>query len=257
MAYDDNYYRNCVLCGVKVALSISPNIFDGRVLLIDSSIPTFQKLGTSLAMITAIAVGLLADTSEMSNDEVWLPLQLGQLAKRLGHKLSQIKPMQLHDRQALDLRLAALFAGKQNTLCFEARLDVGGPPEGDCLSDFARLAVRELPTAPALLYMETVPGASKIKENINKLKTILEFRLFLKAIGYQEFSKCKTISEVMRTMATSLDDLRIALKEKFDDRSYTKASVEETMNVECIELVSDIAYASQTLESIFAVNPYQ
>lgn len=253
MAYDDNYYRNCLLCAVKIAMSLgATDIFEGRLLLVDSSIPTFQKLGTSLAMITSIVLALISDVSEMQTDTVWLPIQPSLLSKRIVGKFLQIKPSSNTTVSDFELQLAAYFIGKPSCIYFRKQV-----LDDEDTSEFSKIKVTELASNPALLYMETVPGASKMKENISKLKTVLEFRLFLKAIGHPDPTKSKTISEILKTMGVTVDDLRLALKEKFDDRNYTKASVEETMAIECIELVSDIPYASQTLESIFAVNPFQ
>lgn len=253
MSYDDNYYRNCLLCAVKIAASLAgESVFEGRLLFVDSAIPTYQKLGTSLAMVTAIVLALLADVSDMQNDTVWLPLQPDRLAKRIAAKFSQIKPAGSVFIPELEMQLGGYLGGKAGCICFRRPETEEEEPE-----DENHLLLKEFPSNPALIYMETVPGASKIKENINRVKTILEYRLFLKALGMQDVAKPITITEAGKLMGLSLEDLRIALKEKFDDRNYTKTSVEETMDLECIEVVSDIPYAAQVLESIFAVNPYQ
>lgn len=253
MTYDDNYYRNCLLCAVKIAMSLgATSIFEGCSLFVDSSIPTSQKLGTSVAMITGIVLALITDVSDMQNDTVWLPLQPSLLAKRIASKFIQIKPTGSVQFSDLELQLSAIFIGKPSSMYFrKTQID-----DSD-MHEFGQIAVREFPSNPNLLYMETVPGASKMKENIAKLKTVLEFRLFLRSIGCKDVQKSKTITEIISSVGMTLEELRIALKDKFDNKNYPKSTVEETMGLEMIELVSDIPFASQTLEAIFTVNPFQ
>jgi hypothetical protein len=253
MSYDDNYYRNCLLCAVKIAVSLGADgVFDGRLLLIDSSIPTFQKLGTSLAMVTAIVLALLADVSDMQNDSVWLPLQPSRLAKRIASKFTQIKPANSLPMAQLELQLGAYFGGKAGSLFFRRPEKINEEED-----EYTEFVTKELPSDPRVLYMETIPGASKMKENISRIKTILEYRIFLRALGLKDVAKPITITQAAKLIGHSLEDLRIALKEQFDNKSYTKSNIEETMDLECIELISDIPYAVQVLESIFALNPFQ
>lgn len=47
------------------------------------------------------------------------------------------------------------------------------------------------------------------------------------------------------------------MEDSFDNKTYTKSKVEEVMNIDLIELLFDIPYSSQVIESIFTLNPYQ
>ena len=203
-------------------------------------------------MVTSLVLALIVDTREMSDDNIWIPLQPAKLAKRIISRFSQIKPSGTINNEDLELAIAAYFTNRSGCVCFRRSTNPDEPFDED---EF--VVSKEIPSNPGIIYMETVPGSSKIKENIARLKLILEFRIFLKSLGVTEVTKPLKISDIGKNMGISLDDMRIILREKFDNRNYTKPSVEETMNLQFIELVSDIPYASQVLESIFVVNPYQ
>lgn len=256
MGFDDNYYRNCVLCGMKSASALgNTELFSsGYRLLIDSSIPTSQKLGTSLAIITAITIALISDTSEMVDNSVWLPLQPSKIAKRIIHTFCKIKQQGTYNVEDMEMQLATYFHGKQNSILFKRPMPFDDQSEIDDVEPYVS---KEILSAPGLIYMETVPGSSKTKENITRIKILLEFRLFLRAIGIQDVTKVQKVGDIHKYFSASTEELRYQLSEKFDNRIYTKDSVEETMSIDMIDLLQDIPYASQVLDSIFAVSPYQ
>lgn len=254
MNYDDDYYKNCILCAVKTVVSLGfENIFSGFRILVDSSIPTSQKLGTSLAMITGIVLSLIVDTREMTDNHIWIPLQPHRLAKRLISKFSKIKQPGTYNNDDLEIQLASYFYGKDNSILFRKPAD----DDQSEMEEDELFCTKEILSEPVLLYMEAVPGSSKMKENIIKVKSLIEYRVFLKSMGLTDVAKDIKISEVLRLLQTSSSELRYQLGQKFDNKTYTKASVEETMGISFIELVQDVPYATHVIESIFAINPYE
>lgn len=230
------------------------HLFEGHRLLVDSSIPTFQKLGTSLAMVTSIVLSLIVDVREMTDNNIWIPLQPHKLARRILSKFSKIKQPGTYSLEELELQIACFFYGKENSILFKRPIE---EEQSEMDEDDDQFISKELLSEPALIYMEAVPGSSKMKENLIKVKTLLEYRVFLKSVGLTDVVKDIRIADALKLLSTSTSELRHQLGEKFDDRNYTKVSVEETMEINMIELVTDIPYATHVLESIFAINPYE
>ena len=104
--------------------------------------------------------------------------------------------------------------------------------------------------------METVPGSSKIKENLARVKALLEYRLFLSAVGVSNFEKNSRLDEICSFYGYKPNDLRELLNQSYDSRSYSKKEIEETMNIHLLDLIPDVAYGSQVIDSIFSLNPF-
>lgn len=205
-------------------------------------------------MITAIVISLIADTREMTEDCVWLPLQPDKIARRVIHNFCKIKQSGTYCQEEMELQMSAYFHARENCLLFRkptATDDQSEMEEGEAF------VTKEILSAPGIIYMETVPGSSKTKENIIRVKTLLEFRVFLKALGIPDVTKIQKVQDLLNMLGATTEELRYKLSEKFDSRIYTKASVEDTMDIDMLDLMQDVPYTSQVLDAIFSINPYQ
>lgn len=177
-----------------------------------------------------------------------------KLIDRILSKFSKIKdPKNFRPDQAL-LSLQSYFYSQENCLWSPtAKKD--------------QFEARKFLDPPAILYTETVTGSSKIKENLQKVKYILEVRIAVKAFAENsssppkdpeiDYTKFKSFQDVLDYFNFSIEDCRRALEECFEDRVYTRREIEEGMKLDFITITSDIPYASQTIESIFGVAPHK
>mgnify|MGYP002138726017 CR=1 FL=1 len=250
--YDDHIYKNYVMCAMKVVLSLDvETIYDGTLLLIDSNIPAGQKLGTSLALVTAIVLALLANTKDISKEKSTVRVPAHVLVEKIISKLELIKEDGSFKVEEARHSLLAYFYNQPDSLYCPVIL------EDEPALDLHRYKPKEFPSAPCLIFMETVAGASRMKENLTKAKFLLEYRIFLKTIGVDPTSKSKSLLDILSTYHYTVEDLKKFLEDSFDNKTYTKSKVEEVMNIDLIELLFDIPYSSQVIESIFTLNPYQ
>lgn len=231
------------------------NIFDGRCLLVDSNIPTGQKLNTSLALATAIVISLMSQyksttdssTSNKSAAPV-LPFSSDKIIDRIISKISKIKDDNSFNVNAAKFSLLSYFNCKPGCV-FSSTLD---PNSGK-----QNYSCKEILSNPSLIYMETIAGASKSKEQVQKLKMLLEYRLFLRVLQIDNFKNLPHLMEIMKVKNFSNEDMVRVLEDNFDNKRYLKKDIEETMGISLVNLVPDFPYAAQLLDSIFSLNPYE
>lgn len=222
------------------------HIFSGVCLFVCSNIPSGQKLGSSLALVTSLVLALMTHHQSSNDKMIVIPASEDSLIERIIGMMEKLGEEGAFNKQKAKLALYAYFKSRADSIHYWE-----GPPEkGGCVS-------KVFSEPPGLLYMETVPGSSRIKENLQRVKSLLEYRLFLHALGIQDFGRFNDISEVLKVFEYSIEDLVNMLGQNYDNKMYTKKEIEETMDIALISLVRDVPYASQVLESIFSLHPFQ
>ncbi len=259
-----------LICAVKIAEQIvGKSIYKGMCLFINSNAPTGQRLGMSLALVTALVLAMIVDKPDNINTdnmisgnthtgdkglEVSLPLSHEALIDLILSKYQIIRDQSTYKYKDLQMSMLAYFRNKWGCLFVETG---EATQSNETEINENTFEPKEITKRPGIVYMETVSGSSKIKENLIRVKSLLEYKLFLYAIGvHNPEGKKIRLHNVCQTYGYSAEDLRRLLEESFDNRAYTKKEIEETMKLDLFSLVSDVPYASQSMDSIFSLNPY-
>ena len=98
--------------------------------------------------------------------------------------------------------------------------------------------------------------ASKIQDRTIYIKKLVEFRLFLFAIGVSDFKDTDNFLAFMDKQGYTPSTLSALNRENFENKSYTIDAIEDNMDLKLISFMKDIPYCSTVLESIFSLNPY-
>lgn len=259
MNYEENHsYSNIIICCVKIAEQlVGKSVYNGLCLFINSTAPTGQRLGMTLAMVTALVLAMITKKPDNQQEQLEISLAASHEAiiDLILSKYQIVRDRSIYRYEELQMAMLAYFRNQPGCIFVESKPSAVTNAEEE--REGAIYQSKELPSRPGVIYMETVSGSSKIKENLIRVKSLLEYRLFLHAIGIQNISsKQPRLQDVCHTYGYSAEDLRRLLDESFDNRAYTKKEIEETMKVDLINLVSEVPYASQSMDSIFSLNPF-
>lgn len=257
-----------MVCAIKICISLGVEImFNGTCVLIDSTIPTGQKLGTTSSILTALVLAFMISPKKVQEDgRARLPVFPDRLIERIISKLEKIKDDTDFHKEELELSLAGMFFSKKGCISFRQKpsLEVQVQPGEEALNQSqdtnqqqkTQLVSKSFLEEVSVIYMESVAGSSKSKENIQKVKTLLEYRLFLAALGVREYTKSPNLASLSELVKLNTEELLTQLHVHFEDKNYYKSDIERTMSLELISLMSDIPFSSQIVENIFTLNPY-
>jgi hypothetical protein len=241
-------------------------MFNGTCVLFDSTIPTGQKLGTTSSILTALILAFMVSPKKVLEEgRARLPVFPDRLIERALTKLEKIRDDTNFHKEDLEFSLATYFYGQSGAISFRNILptDQITPPGDDPLNQSQetgpsrqQVINKSFLDEMSVIYMESVAGSSKSKENIQKVKTLLEYRLFLAAIGVRDYTKSPNLESLMCQLKLNNEELLTLLQTHFEDKNYYKSDIERTMSLDLISLMSDIPFSSQIVENIFTLNPF-
>ena len=154
----------------------------------------------SAALITALVLALISSKDNITGNTLTLPINSNKFIDTVLSRYNIIRDQVTYTFESLQMSLLAYFNNKPGCLYIE--------DTNESKQEERKYKSKELLSSPCVIYMETVPGSSKIKENLGRVKALMEYRLFLSAIGVSSFEKNSRLDEISGFYGYKPNDLR-------------------------------------------------
>lgn len=241
--YDENRHRNIVVCAAKVLLSFGfTNTFDGLKLFVDSTIPSHNKMNTTLSIILGIVIAGMAEGTDLQGKSGALKYPFDKIVERILLKYEKINDDDAFDRESAQLSLMACCQLEKG--CVFSKL-----PDGSYFS-------KPIDQPYKLMLLQVVGGSSKTKEKVRRIKMLIEWRLFLHSIGI-DYNKHKKVKDIIDSTQYSIEEMKQLVSDNFENKEYLIKAVEESMNLSIVSLLNDIPFAMTSIDSIFCIEPFK